>query len=370
VGFETVSQRIVDLRAALTTMEERFHGLGEAADAISATGRQAERLSEQTDTLEGKLADLEPKMEEITSLRAALNDMGTTTEDLRQRLDAIHDPVTTNIQAAEHRVTDVEIAVSQLEARAQQVEGLSEEIKHATQQLTQGDAALEKAMAHLDAVAELRRESAAVVAQLETQMHTLHEGLAAARQQGTELTVFAGAVRGRAEELAKVEAAVTRFESRFAAWEAAEQHLAQASDQAMVRTAAVDAMRDELHRMFRVAEQTVEQVRAISAAQHGLGESKELLDEVMGKIEAVRKHTEGIDGRTRQFEEAEAQFSRIEALMLDMHSSMQTLQGQQAFLEEVVSVAGSLTFQAKQAEAMITTLRDERQMAERIRSSE
>ena len=55
---------------------------------------------------------------------------------------------------------------------------------------------------------------------------------------------------------------------------------------------------------------------------------------------------------------------------LDMQSSMRTLQGQQAFLEQVVSVAGSLTFQAKQAEALIATLRDERQMAECIRPSE
>jgi chromosome segregation ATPase len=370
VGLDTVSQRIVDLREGLTSMEDRFHRLGEAADAISATEHQAERLLAHTDTLAQKLSDLEPKMDEVTSLRAELERMGKATQELRERLDTIQDPVTTNIQAAEQRVADMEIAVTQLQARAQQVAGLSEQIKHASQQLAQGDSSLEQAMAHLDEVAELRREASALVTQLQTHIGTLHEGLTAARQQGSKLTEFADTVQRRADKLESVEEAVTRFESRMADWEAAEQHLAQASEQTTNRQAAVDAVRDEMQRMFQVAEQTVEQVRSINDARSGLGESKEMLDDVMAKIQAVGKHAQTIDDRKLQFEEAEAQFSRIEALMLDMQSSMRTLQGQQAFLEQVVSVAGSLTFQAKQAEAMIATLRDERQMAERIRPSE
>jgi chromosome segregation ATPase len=368
-GLDSVSQRIVDLRDGLTSMEHRFHALGEATDAISTTERLAEQLTDHTAVLAEKLADVEPQVEEAANLRAELERMDGATQDLRQRIDAIQDPVTTNVDAAEQRVADVEVAVSQLEARAQQVEGLSEKIKHASQQLVQGDSSLEKSMEHLDEVTELRRESGTLVAQLEQHIRTLQEGLAAARQQGTKLTEFAGTMQQRADNLAKVQDAITRFESRFADWESAEQRLAHASEQAVERQGAVDAVRDELHRMFRIAEETVEQVRTITAARNSLGESKEMLDDLMVQIRTVRVQSDNIDDRQRQFEEAEEQFSRIEALMLDMEATMKTLLGQQAYLDQVVSVAGSLTFQNKQAEALITTLRSERQISERINPS-
>jgi hypothetical protein len=52
-----------------------------------------------------------------------------------------------------------------------------------------------------------------------------------------------------------------------------------------------------------------------------------------------------------------------------VRSSLETLQGQKAIVEQAVEKAGSLRFLLKQAEAMIDGLRDERMMTADVRGA-
>jgi hypothetical protein len=57
-------------------------------------------------------------------------------------------------------------------------------------------------------------------------------------------------------------------------------------------------------------------------------------------------------------EQAEERLARVEALLADMESSVDSLRGQKAFLDQVIEKAGTLEYYAKQAEALVTLLRE------------
>ena len=68
-------------------------------------------------------------------------------------------------------------------------------------------------------------------------------------------------------------------------------------------------------------------------------------------------------------EQAEERLGRVEALLADVQSSFEALHGQKALLDQVTEQAGSLEFHAKQAEALIATLREEREITDRVRAA-
>ena len=65
-----------------------------------------------------------------------------------------------------------------------------------------------------------------------------------------------------------------------------------------------------------------------------------------------------LEGRGKQFAEAERRMARLDALLIDLQSTFQTVLDQKEFLERVVETAGNLALQTMQAEAAIATLRE------------
>jgi len=90
---------------------------------------------------------------------------------------------------------------------------------------------------------------------------------------------------------------------------------------------------------------------------------------VLGLVSHVHDAANGLDHRKRQVEQAEERLGRVEAVLADMQASFETLHGQKALLDQVVAQAGSLEFHAKQAEALIATLRDEREITDKVRAA-
>jgi hypothetical protein len=77
----------------------------------------------------------------------------------------------------------------------------------------------------------------------------------------------------------------------------------------------------------------------------------------------------GLEQRKHQVEHAEKRVARVEALLTDIQSSLETLHGQKAFLDQVVEKAGALSVLNKHAEAIIQTLREERSITGRVRAA-
>jgi chromosome segregation ATPase len=121
---------------------------------------------------------------------------------------------------------------------------------------------------------------------------------------------------------------MTQFEERLAKWEAAEARLTQALQHSTQRQATLDTLRAEMQRLFEVAERTVEDVRSVAAAREDVAETRATLETVMNLVGHAHDAANGLDHRQRQVEAAELRLGRVEALLADIQTSLESLHGQ------------------------------------------
>ena len=73
-----------------------------------------------------------------------------------------------------------------------------------------------------------------------------------------------------------------------------------------------------------------------------------------------------VDERWSRVTQAEERLARLDAVLGDVRGSLETLRGQQTLVDHAIEKASQLQYQAKEAEAIITVLREERELASRI----
>ena len=75
---------------------------------------------------------------------------------------------------------------------------------------------------------------------------------------------------------------------------------------------------------------------------------------------------EGIDGRQEQIEKAEVRLGRADALLREIRATLDSLASQRAVVDRVLATSGKLSFEAREAEALIKVLREERELTQEI----
>ena len=163
-----------------------------------------------------------------------------------------------------------------------------------------------------------------------------------------------------------VEKRIAQFEEQLAKWELAEQEVQRGLDEIGQRQRAIDSLRADVKRLTSLAERAMEDVRAIAAARDDVRSTRELLDGALGRLTEGERVVEQLERRKAQLDQAETRLARADALVLDLQSGIETLESQRAIVQQVVEQAGVLEFQSKQAEALIETLRQERDLASRM----
>ena len=83
----------------------------------------------------------------------------------------------------------------------------------------------------------------------------------------------------------------------------------------------------------------------------------------------MRDTATALDERRRQMTQVEERVARAEALLIDVRTSLEMLQGQKVVVDQAVEKAGSLKILVKQAEAMIEGLREEREITTRVHAA-
>jgi hypothetical protein len=73
-----------------------------------------------------------------------------------------------------------------------------------------------------------------------------------------------------------------------------------------------------------------------------------------------------VDRKKTEIGDAEERMARLDALLSDIQGSLETVRSQKAVVDAVLERAGQLSFQAKEAEALIDALRQERDVAVRV----
>ena len=369
-GLDSVSERIIDVRGALNDFESRFQSIEEPRRILADLPSQVERLSSQLTAISGEVADIEEETEKMQALRHDIEAIEGLVSDVTERIGGIeHPPVLKAVEEAEQRIAYVDAAVKTLEARSDNIETLSERMQRAGQELDQRQSAIDNASERLDDLSGVRQETARVLRELEEQGNKLTTELATAGGRTNRLTELVEQLDRRSSELRFTEKRMSRFEERLANWESAEGQLERALEQVSERQGSVDALRAEVTRLFEMVERTVDDVRSIADARQEIADNRETLEEIVGELDEAMEGADALDTKKRQINQAEERLARADALLIDIKSSLEAVSGQKAFLDEVVTQAGSLTFQAKEAEVLIDTLRKERNLTDRFRAA-
>jgi chromosome segregation ATPase len=369
-GLDSVSERIIEIRGALNDFESRFQSLEDPRRTLADIPSQVERLSSQISAISGEIADVEEHAEKMTVLRQDVEAIEQLVSDVTERIGGIeHPPILRAVEEAEQRIADVDAAVKTLEVRSDDIEALSERMQRAGQELDQRQAAIDSASERLDDASGLSQEAARVLRELEEQGGKLTKALATAGGRTNRLTELVEQLEKRSSEFRFTEKRMSRFEERMANWESAEGQLERALEQVSQRQGSVDALRAEVTRLFEMVERTVEDVRSIADARQEIADNREMLEEIISELDEATEGADALDTKKRQINQAEERLARADALLIDIKSSLEAVSGQKAFLDEVVAKAGSLTFQAKEAEVLIDTLRKERNLTDRFRAA-
>ena len=369
-GLDSVSERVIEVRGALNDFESRFQSIEEPRRTLADLPAQVERLSSQISAISGEVADVEEEAEKMMTLRQDLEAIEKLVSDVTERIGGIeHPPVLKAVEEAEQRIADVDAAFKTLEVRSDNIETLSERMQRAGQELDRRQAAIDSASERLDDASGLSQEAARVLRELEEQGSKLTKELATAGGRTNRLTGLVEQLEKRSNEFRFAEKRMSRFEERLTNWESAEGQLERALEQVSERQGSVDALRAEVTRLFEMVERTVDDVRSIADARQEIADNRETLEEIVGELDEAMEGADALDTKKRQINQAEERLARADALLIDIKSSLEAVSGQKAFLDEVVTQAGSLTFQAKEAEVLIDTLRKERNLTDRFRAA-
>ena len=203
-----------------------------------------------------------------------------------------------------------------------------------------------------------------MVCQLERDTDLLREKLDGAAEAARRADRQLDDLGDRSRRFEEVRAKVERFEQRFAALLGAEESVERALARAAERQATVDAVRDDLTRLFGIADSTATQVRTVVALQKEIDQRRTALEEVSSRLRDLDRQGERVEERAHQFEEAEQRLAQLDAHVSGLQATLETVLEQKDFLDRVIETAGALSFQTMQAEGVLTQLRQEHEKGE------
>jgi chromosome segregation ATPase len=359
---------------------KELRGMEPAVERIRADVEQVRGAMDDIEARRALVEEVHRRLAELGTLSAELKDR---TEGLRNRMDGaegrfaqlagqaeeahkVSDTIAGVVAAvggAERRIDAVDGSVRALESRSTQLEELEERIRLLGQELEQRQGALDKATEHLSRASTLRQESADTAHRLEELSRSIEGTLQTAEERSAGLQRTSAELEARATALKPIDRQLNHFESLLAQWESAQAEAARALEQTLARQGTVDALEAQVKHVFDLAERSVEQAQSIGAARREIEETHQLLQDTHVQFKSAEEALHGFEARRRQLERTEQRLARAEALAIEVRSTVESLQAQRAVVEHVIERSGALTFQMKQAEALVETLRRERTLA-------
>jgi len=362
-GLDTVTQRVLELGAALTEAERQSENVHDVTETMSRLQSDVSHLAGLVASLANDVADLDTQAERVRGLQDDIRRADQSISDVAARLEALRMPLGADLEDREERAQELEAALGILGHRSQQLEGFVERATGVGQEIERRQGAIEDALRDLEVARELRSEAAAAAEDLRVQVTSLRDALAATDERMSQVDDLFEQFEARTAILEVAHQRIIRLEEQLVSWESMEAKVDLALEQAEHRRSAVETLRADIHRLFETADRTLQDVRSIAASREEIKEGRELVETVLSRVGDARQQVEALDERRHQIAEVEERLTRLDALVVDIDTGLQSMEGQRAFLGQVLETARSLRFQSKQAEALIETLREERERA-------
>lgn len=368
-GLAAMNQRVIQLREALGSVEQRLPVLDTATGSLKEAESAAERLAGRVGVLAGEVEKTERQVAGLTGIREVIQRVDASAQALAHRMDELTPVSTRQLEEAEQRVERLAAALTGLEERSRRLDGHGEQLKTMNRELASRQGEADQALAQLGRAAELLEKTGEAVARLEQGAETLERRLAQATEAGARADGLLQDIEQHAAKFEEARARLLRFEAKLEDVVRVEAQVLQSLALAKERQASIEAVRSDLQRLFGIADSTANQVRDIAVLQKEVAERQEALSGMAAQLRELDRQEGRIAERRKQFEEAEQQLAHLDAHLAGLRAMLQTVLDQREFLDKVVETGGNLTFQAMQAEAVLTALREERAAVPASRTS-
>ncbi|MFN8588984.1 MAG: hypothetical protein U0704_14430 [Candidatus Eisenbacteria bacterium] len=331
-GLETVSQRVTDVRAALSEFESRFGGLAESNHTVNALETRTQVVSGQLQALGGeverirteaaRLEDVRRGLDEVTQLamgamsrvtrieesqpaiEAALDDLGqlrgahARVKDALEQTQLAHDELVRahgEQQSTREWLTTVEQSVAALQSQFTEIQAMGPVVDHAQEQTRQVRHSLETIESRRAFVEELQARLTTLGTlggQLDERGRQLLARMDAAEQrfEGLSSQSDEAARIGRvvAETSASLEQAVRDADDARRKAAAAESHCGSVEALAE-RTRTLQRELEQRHQSLQTAKQDLQQA---SALRQEAADSAQQLDELSKRLAATLREAE------------------------------------------------------------------------------
>jgi DNA repair ATPase RecN len=314
-------------------MKEQVGELRKLAPTIEIVQKQTREVIESVSAIESRrefLEELRRRMSDLGALGSNLDERGrqlqsrmeaaehsfvglTARADEAERMGKSVATMTSNLLQAQERAEEIAKMIAGIETRYESIEEIAEQSQALKKELEQRQHVLKDAAKDLKRASDLRQEAAASAQQLDETAKRLAAALASADQRVARVGAMSGELEDRAARLQFVEKRLGQFEERLAKWDLVDQDVTRSLEQISARQGTVEALQADLDRMFTIAEKTAEDVRLITSAHREIAESRELLDDVRGRLRksATREHARR--ARARDVESRAATGARASA---------------------------------------------------------
>jgi chromosome segregation ATPase len=329
-GMESVTQRVADLRAAVSDCESRFKGLSESGRAVGELKSQTQAIAAHLQILSAEVGQVDEEMAKLQAIRRDLDDTGRTAREVGVQVAQI-----------EEARPAVEAALRDLE----QLSGAHAMVKDSLEQtqLTHGEiarvresqsetrswlAGVEQSVGELrDQVGELHK-MAPMIAFVEKQTQRIGESMAAieSRREFVEdlnrrmadVEALSGQLDERGRQLqTRMEAAEQRFVG-----------LAAHAEEAERMTMTVAAVSSGLNEAGREADEIRKTVAAIVARSESVEELAErtraLGQELKQRHHALAESTKDLKRASALRQEAAASAQQLDELTRQLTSALST----------------------------------------------
>ena len=358
-GLAAVHQRVQDLREALTAVEQRLPSLDATRAGLGEVEAAAQRLGARVAALGEEVSQVEMAVEALGPLRQEIGRVDGQARELVRRAEGATRPALTDLEETERRVSELNAAVEGLGARTTQAEGQRAVLADLAREIAARQTTLDRAVAQLERAAQLRGEAAELGARLDREVEALTARLTEAGEMAARTDGQLMQYEERSHRLADEGARLAALERRFAGVIEAAEKIERTAALLATRQASLDAVRDDLTRVFGVADATVEKARTVAALHKEIDQRHQAVEALTDRLRALDRYGERLDARQAQFTEAERQVQLLDAHLADLKATLGTVLEQRAFLEKAVEATGALTFQTMHAESILAQLRSE-----------
>jgi len=370
-----VGQQVQELKGLAPTIEvvqkqaQRVHDFIAVIDArrefVEDLSRRLAEQSSLSSRLDERSRDLQSRMEAAEQRFVALTAHSEEAESLSKTIAS----VASGVSDSRTRTEKTAKAVEAIEARCESVAELAEKTRALKQSLEHRQNTLAETSKELERATELQQEAATSAQKLGELTKRLSGSLTTAEERAQKVGTLAAKLEDRSSELQSVAKRLDQFEERMARWDVVEPDVARSLEQICARQSTLDAMQGDLERMFAMAEKTANEMREVTEARSEVEESRTMLQEVLGRLTEVQNVSSKLDDRRRQMNKAEERLARADALLADMRSSIETLQGQKVLIDQAVERTRSLRSMLKLAESVIQGMKEERDVTSSVRAA-